>query len=90
MQSVPHHIVRFTWKGRPVRVFFNGYTSLPTAVEWTSAYPDDMFWSTRGNVTTRVYYSAWWLMPGGIHYPHQWDTFATSFSTGLLQSLSWR
>jgi hypothetical protein len=75
MQSIPHHVVRFTWKGKPVRVFLNEYTSLPTAVEWTSAYPDNMFWSTWGDVITRVYYSAWWLMQGGFHYPLQWDTY---------------
>jgi hypothetical protein len=75
LQSVPNRVVAFTWKESPVRLFLNAYTSLPTAVEWKSAYPSDTFWGTWGDVTTRVYYSLWWLYPGGIHYPRQWDTF---------------
>jgi hypothetical protein len=31
-----------------------------------------MFWSIWGDVTTRVYYSLWWLQ-NGIHYPSQRD-----------------
>jgi|HubBroStandDraft_6_1064221.scaffolds.fasta_scaffold00649_16 hypothetical protein len=73
MQSVPHHVVRFTWRHLPVKVFLNANTGLPTAVEWVSAYPFDTFWSAWGDVTTRVYYSFWSLAAGGIHYPLQWD-----------------
>jgi hypothetical protein len=75
LQSVPNRVVTFTWKESSVRLFLNAYTSFPTAVEWKSAYPSDTFWGTWGDVTTRVYYSLWWLYPGGIHYPRQWDTF---------------
>jgi hypothetical protein len=75
LQSVPQHVVAFTWRTAPVRIFFNAYTSLPTAVEWKRAYPSDTFWSVWGDVTTRIYYSLWWLYPGGIHYPRQWDVF---------------
>lgn len=73
LQSVPHHVVDFTWKTRPVRIFLNANTALPTAVEWKSSYPSEMFWSAWGDVTNRLYYSLWWLCPGGIHYPLQWD-----------------
>jgi hypothetical protein len=75
LQSVPHHVVAFTWKNSPVRIFLNADTYLPTAVEWTRPYPYDQFWSTWGDVTTRVFYSFWWLCPNGIHYPLQWDVF---------------
>jgi hypothetical protein len=75
LQSVPHHVISFTWKNVPVHVFLNANTALPTAVEWRRAYPYDTFWSVRGDVTTRVYYSLWWLCPHGIHYPLQWDVF---------------
>ena len=34
LQSVPHHVVDFTWKTVPVRIFLNANTALPTAVEW--------------------------------------------------------
>ena len=73
LQSVPHHVVGFTWKKLPVRIFLNANTALPTAVEWTAAYPSEMFWGAWGDVTNRLYYSFWWLCPGGIHYPLQWD-----------------
>ena len=73
LQSVPHHVVAFTWKTLPVRIFLNANTALPTAVEWKSAYPSEMFWSSWGDITNRLYYSFWWLCPGGIHYPMQWD-----------------
>jgi len=84
LQSVPQRVVDFTWKAVAVRLFLNRYTSLPTAVEWKSAYPSDTFWSTWGDVTTRVYYSLWWLYPGGIHYPRQWDTFRNNLPDRVL------
>ncbi len=72
LQSVPHQQVQFTWQGVPVRIFLNADTHLPTAVEWVRAYPYGIFWSIWGEVTTRVYYSFWW-MQNGIHYPLQKD-----------------
>jgi hypothetical protein len=72
LQSVPHQAVEFTWSGSPVRLYLNAETHLPTAVEWVSAYPFGIFWSIWGDVTTRVYYSFWWLQ-NGIHYPLQSD-----------------
>ena len=74
LQSVPHHEVEFTWQGVPVRVFLNSDTHLPTAVEWVTAYPYGIFWSIWGDVTTRVYFSFWWLQ-NGIHYPLQKDIY---------------
>jgi hypothetical protein len=73
LQSVPHHVIAFSWRTSPVRVFLNAETGLPTAVEWVSANPYSSFWRTWGDVTTRVYYSFWWLAAEGIHYPLQWD-----------------
>ncbi len=72
LQSVPHRAVEFTWQGLPVRIYLNADTHLPTAVEWVSAYPFGGFWSIWGDVTTRVYYSFWWLQ-NGFHYPLQAD-----------------
>ena len=88
LQSVPQHVVAFTWKGAPVHIFLNAYTLLPTAVEWTSAYPNNMYWSAWGDVTTRIYYSAWWLIPGGIHYPLQWDYFRNNLPDEVLSVTS--
>ena len=74
LQGVPHHLVEFSLRDSPVRIFLNSDTHLPTAVEWVTAYPSDAFWSVWGDVTTRVYYSLWWLQ-NGIHYPLQKDVF---------------
>ena len=84
LQSVPNQVVAFTWEGSPVRIFLNAYTSLPTAVEWKRANPYQMFWSTWGDVTTRIYYSLWWLCPHGIHYPLQWDVFRNGLPDRVL------
>ena len=72
LQSVPHQEVEFSWQGHPIRIFLNADTHLPTAVEWVTAYPFATFWSVWGDVTTRAYYSFWWLQ-NGIHYPLQKD-----------------
>ena len=64
--------MKFNWHGSPVRIFLNADTHLPTAVEWDAAYPFGIFWSIWGDVTTRVYYSFWWLQ-NGFHYPLQKD-----------------
>jgi len=74
LRSVPHHAIAFTWNKRLVRVYLNADTHLPTEVAWTCAYPYGIFWSIWGDVTTRVYYSFWWLQDG-IHYPLQADIF---------------
>lgn len=72
LQGVPHHVVEFSWQRSPVRIYLNADTHLPTAVEWVAAYPYGIFWSIWGDVTTRAYYSFWWLQ-NGIHYPLQTD-----------------
>ncbi len=74
LQGVPHHVVQFTWHSSPVRIYLNSDTHLPTAVEWESAYPFGVFWSIWGDVTTRAYYSFWWLQ-NGFHYPLQVDVY---------------
>lgn len=88
MQGVPHYRIAFTWQGIPVRIYLNQHTDLPTCVELTRPYPYDYF-NVWGDVTTRTFYSFWFLKPGGIHYPYQWDvqqngvTQASFFITGL-------
>ena len=73
LQSVPHHVVAFSWRSQPVRIFLNANTSLPTVVESVRAYPYDYFWGVWGDVRTRTYFSFWTLVKGGLHYPLQWD-----------------
>jgi hypothetical protein len=73
LQSISQQVVSFTWQHRRVKVWLNPDTHLPTAVEWTRAYPGNAYWNPWGDVTTRVYYSLWWLAPGDIRYPLQLD-----------------
>ncbi|MFW6078840.1 MAG: MBL fold metallo-hydrolase [Gemmatimonadota bacterium] len=71
LQGVPHRVVAFTWRDRPVRILLNGYTHLPTAVERTRERPWDQ-WSVWGDVTTRTLFSFWTLEADGLMYPRQW------------------
>ena len=79
LQGVAHNVLTFEWQKVPVRLFINCYTNLPTAVEYVRAYPysigflNNGFWSSWGDVTTRIYFSDWTLEAGGIRYPHQWN-----------------
>lgn len=73
LQSVKQHVLAFTWRKHTVRIFLNSETLLPTAVEWTRAYPAHTYWNLWGDVTTRVYYSLWWLAEGDVRYPLQLD-----------------
>lgn len=73
LQDVPHHVVAFTWRDAPVRLFLNAHTHLPTAVEYTRANPYDLFLNIWGDVTWRTYYSYWTIEAGGLRYPNQWD-----------------
>ncbi len=71
-QSVPHHVVHFTWSNLPVKIHFNAETALPTAIESTAQH-HDTFWGVWGDVTTRWIFSMWNILPGGLRYPEQWD-----------------
>lgn len=73
LQSVPHHVIKFTWQAIPVTIFLNANTNLPTAVETVSAFPNKHFWTVWGDVPTRIYYSYWTLEANGLCYPYQWD-----------------
>jgi hypothetical protein len=58
----------------PVTVYLNASTNLPTAVETLSSSPYDHMWTVWGDYSARTYYTYWTLEPGGLRYPHQWDT----------------
>jgi glyoxylase-like metal-dependent hydrolase (beta-lactamase superfamily II) len=73
LQGVPHHVVSWRWEGAPARLFLNAATGLPTAVEVVRAFPYSTFWGVWGDVTIRMLFSNWALLPGGIRYPEQFD-----------------
>ncbi|MDQ3744727.1 MAG: MBL fold metallo-hydrolase, partial [Acidobacteriota bacterium] len=98
LHGFPQHVVAFTWKKVPVRIFLNPNTNLPTAFEYTNARPADVFWSVWGDITTRVTYAGWTLEPNGIRFPRHstverngmteyvWDTTAVSFDPEIVGS----
>jgi hypothetical protein len=73
LQGTNNHVVAFTWKGGPARLFLNHDTRMPTAVEYTRPMPYDVFWSVWGEVITRIYFSNWDLKENGLRYPLQLD-----------------
>lgn len=73
MQSVKQNVFVFTLDEAPVRVFLNVYTHLPTAVDYSGPLARSGYWRFFGDVTTRTFYSSWWLGKNGIHLPMQWN-----------------
>src|SRR5882757_197823 len=73
LQSVPQNVAVFSLDGAPVRVFLNAYTHLPTAVDYSGPMAHTGFWAYLGDVTSRTWYSFWWLAKGGIRLPMQWN-----------------
>ena len=68
-----HHVVSWKWNGTPVHLLLNGYTDLPEAVEWVSAYPYNTFWNVWGDVRNQLVFGMWALEPDGLRYPRQWS-----------------
>lgn len=74
LQGVPHHVVAFTYGDRPVRLFLNAATRLPTG--WAAPSPlGDAFAEMWGDAPTVTLWSDWELEPGGRLYPRQTDVF---------------
>jgi len=68
-----HHVVSWSWNGTPLHLLLNGFTGLPEAVEWTSAYPYNTFWNVWGDVRSQLVFGMWALEPDGLRYPRQWS-----------------
>ena len=71
LNKISHQRVHFTLNSRPVTLFLNRYTHLPTVVETVS--PRQGFWAFWGDVTTRTEYSNWHLLPNALRYPFSWN-----------------
>ena len=80
LNKTPHRRIQFTANATKITVFLNRYSHLPTVVE--SVGVRQGFWQIWGDVTTRVEYSNYQLLPGGWCYPFCW----TVQRNGLLQS----
>lgn len=71
LHDIRHGVVSFDLDGAPVRVFFNGYTDLPTAVEYSGPLARSGYWRFLGDVTMRTTFGLWWLAKTGIRLPLQ-------------------
>ena len=71
LNKIPHQRVHFTLNSRPVTLFLNRYTHLPTVVETVASRQG--FWAVWGDVTTRTEYSNWHLLPNALRYPFSWN-----------------
>jgi hypothetical protein len=66
LRSTMHHVLAFTWQGRPIRVMINPDNHLPDAVETEAVLYDH--WYQWGDVRRRVYFDNFQLFRG-IVYP---------------------
>ncbi|HET7370826.1 MAG TPA: hypothetical protein VFK45_08310 [Gammaproteobacteria bacterium] len=73
LHGYQHHVVAWRWQGFPVRLYLNPRSALPAAVEWVRPYPYNVFLNVWGDVTTRVTYGLWSLLPDGLRYPRFWS-----------------
>jgi hypothetical protein len=71
-QGVPHQVVAYKGEKGDVRILLNANTHLPTAVDWVTSRPSDVFWSAWGDIKSRAIYGTWTL-EGGLLLPRQVD-----------------
>ncbi|HTE47348.1 MAG TPA: hypothetical protein VK636_19005 [Gemmatimonadaceae bacterium] len=73
VRLVATHVVSFHVGRTPVRLFFEAESGFLRMVEARRVFPTDMFWNAWGDVTERVRFSNWDVMPTGVLYPSQID-----------------
>jgi len=71
LQGVEHHVVSYRHDGNRYTLFLNAHTHMPTAIETENPSFVDIW----GEIRYRTYFSYWFMLPGGIPYPYQFDTF---------------
>ena len=69
LQGTPNDAVAFTWRSRPVTLFLNRWTKMPTLLELVR--PDQ--WGVWGDVTERRWFS-WWDLQKGVWIARQVTT----------------
>lgn len=72
LHGVRHHVVGFSWRGFPCRLYISAQTLLPWKIDFARPYPYQTFLSAWGDVQTSIIYDGWTLEPGGIVYPREW------------------
>ncbi len=88
LQGINHHVIFFSWKQVPIRLFINQYTHLITGVEIMRYYTSN-FNYVWGDTKRLTLYSFWHLEKNGLHYPFQSDVFVNGqhFSTATIDSI---
>lgn len=86
------HVLAFTWKGHPVRLYVDAALHLPSRLEITGAREGSRLSVMLGDVVWRMDYLFYKRQPDGLVYPHQVNLFrngkphATRVITGLLEN----
>ncbi|WP_347156922.1 hypothetical protein [Pontibacter chitinilyticus] len=75
LQGVVNHGVAFRQGATQVKLYLNKYSHLPTLLQTTRAYPQELFWSVWGDVRSDMFFSYWSLTPEGVQYPLQYNLY---------------
>lgn len=73
LHGVRQHVLAWTWHGAPVRLYLNSDSQLPSAVQWTTHRPRDIYWHAWGDVNTHISFDNWFLQSDGLRVPVQWS-----------------
>lgn len=83
LHGYQHHALSFHLNGTAVRILFSPTNYYPAVIELRRSRPYNTFWSSWGDITTRISWDLWVLEANGVHYPHQW----TYESNGLPEKM---
>lgn len=73
LHGVHQHVLAWTWHETPVQLYLDGDSQLPSAVQWITNRPQNIYWHAWGDVSTRITFDNWFLQPNGLRVPVQWS-----------------
>ena len=87
LQKIPHDVVSFHYRARPVKIFINKNTHLITAVEIIGEYKTNNY-HVWGDIPARIYYSMYSMEKNNLVYPHQMDIYLNGEASENIMLLS--
>ncbi len=86
--GVLHRVLAWRRGAAHVRLYIDAGTDLPAAVAWTTSRPDDIYWSSWGDVQTELAFENWSLRPDGLRFPTQWSYRRNGLPERIVQIYS--
>lgn len=86
--GVPQKVLAWSQREGRVRLFVDATSYLPSAVEWTSPRPADIFWGAWGDIRTELSFENWTLLEDGLRVPMQWTFVRNGLPDKTLQLFS--